>query len=579
MSACCTTAQCVDPLLVRAAEIRSLEAELAATKESAPPNWLHGPAASIEQELSRRRHLAEIERLEGLVLALKLTCPIGLPLSAESTFLPSCTIADKPLCWSQPHADASPAGVLAERRRAFGDQQFHLWVEDCVAYGGVRIWAMDTSNLAKLYKDVCDGDIQTLFHKYCYKARRKAHPCSEQEHEHELCQFLLRLLDAIYFEFDGDKNMLMIKLPDQVEPIRPQPANVLVEIQEPQDAGKSVSKNWIRQVLLVPHVAADQHSSTSVRSTPTPRRGRNPFPAYAAPQPSQTRTHRGYNVESQSRPRSASISSRSKKPLQQSNPSNLTANSALNSARGQNRRVNGRPCSARGQPGEAGPITDWTAASGECHRGQPSASQAGSAGLSATPTGLSQHPSVSPAVAPGIQLSRQHGIRGERPVSARGRPSGLRLGPASNVRSANGTTIGHIDKSAEIYTLRDEQHTLMLNKSNNSRHHSCGINDNTHGSNRPRSAWPAKTTSDPCDSNANSRQFVFEVSGNDADIDSTSRSWGDGAEPQLLSLNGLSGAKGHFPKPPPEPRKSTPPKRRVTQADAESLEEISVSDA
>jgi hypothetical protein len=276
-----------------------------------PPEWLYGPATSIEHELARRRHLAEVQRLEAA-----LADPLGLgacsqPLSYSSEKCPPSTAwsrspsrpvvlpsGGRPADVSGPFGMASPelaawppparpfaepdptkawprtievapSDIIVERKRRFGDHLFRLWVEDCSLRGGVRVHAMDVMSLCRSHIDLRDCDVQAMFNVYFshntgsmgrwIAGKAESVAC---EHDRDLCEFLCCLLDAAYFELDDDGSGLQLRVPAFVQPppVVPSEDPTLIEVDNHKDPSSPLTSRWIREKILVPRSVAVERS-------------------------------------------------------------------------------------------------------------------------------------------------------------------------------------------------------------------------------------------------------------------------------------------------------------------------------
>merc|ERR1712050_444093 len=75
---------------------------------------------------------------------------------------------------------------------------------------------------------------------------------------------------------------MALRIPNVVEPPRPPPDRVLVDVPGPQTCYSPVSKGWIRDKLLVPRIAAPKPS----KGTPLGPLQRRPYTVYdSAPVP------------------------------------------------------------------------------------------------------------------------------------------------------------------------------------------------------------------------------------------------------------------------------------------------------
>eukprot|EP00933_Yihiella_yeosuensis_P004079 TRINITY_DN10798_c0_g1_i1.p1 TRINITY_DN10798_c0_g1~~TRINITY_DN10798_c0_g1_i1.p1 ORF type:complete len:631 (-),score=114.77 TRINITY_DN10798_c0_g1_i1:31-1923(-) len=310
-------------------EVRMLEEELRVVQDGISAAWLRGPVASIEHEISRRRHIAKVQQLEQRLAEARrcLSMPLehrsygtgptitgagynssvssSRPRSAQR---PSSAVSSRvaPVCSER--EVISSADVVAERRRYFGDRMFRLWVEDCATRGGVRIHCLDTVSFAKSHVDLRDSDIQAMFDHWCdiLSRRKQAFDETFLEDRDELREFLYGLLDALYFELDETGQKISLQIPAAVEPPRPPPSRAFVNIQHPQvNPGSSaypISKEWIREKLLVPRAVVTGRAS---RRPVSARQANRPYGAYAKPTVA-FRSFTGQNVvekESSSQPR------------------------------------------------------------------------------------------------------------------------------------------------------------------------------------------------------------------------------------------------------------------------------------
>lgn len=277
------------------AEARTLEEEIATAQRGVSSSWLYGPAASIEHEVARRRHLAKVCSLEQQLAETRRSAAVASWSASSSTstsvLLPAEPLA-QPECWTpaSPAVEVSLAEVVAERRRRFGDRLFRLWVEDCAHRGGVRVHALDTLSYARVHTDLRDSDVQAMYDYWWYKSARRGsisrfrdERCGETDHGAELQQFLCCLLDAVYFEGEVH-NLLELRVPLVIEPPRPPPERILVEVPVPQDSCPSLSKRWTREKMLVHRNAATRTSSCRSADPSAACPWLRPRSAYAAPQ-------------------------------------------------------------------------------------------------------------------------------------------------------------------------------------------------------------------------------------------------------------------------------------------------------
>lgn len=347
--------QRVQAMQCHAAEMRRAEEALAELGSRVAPEWLGGPASSIEHELARRRHAAEVQRLEAALAEARAGGPRaflsrGLGLEdlqlgaasqpvhfATDARAASPTVAINPAtgsaacprgpaspelaAWPPPsrspprpdpaqawprQAEVSSSDILVERKRRFGDRLFRLWVEDCADRGGVRVHAMDVQSLCRTHVDLRDCDIQAMFNHFvgrsCDKMARWIAGEAEGgdgSHDRELREFLCCVLDAAYFELDEGGGSLQLRLPALVDPPFPAPMETektVIEVTKAPDS--PLSKQWIREKLLVPRSVAVERNAAALRSQsqcssqPSQPRGgsvrsvtsaQKAFPAYAAP--------------------------------------------------------------------------------------------------------------------------------------------------------------------------------------------------------------------------------------------------------------------------------------------------------
>jgi len=315
-----------DRFQCRVEEARRLEEEIAAAKCLASAAWLHGPGASIEHEMVRRRHIADVERLEATLAYVRLSLlnstayegvaqqamPVyfgpnvagtSVPASSSAcgSWLPPATAVWPPEPSERETVYVNPTEVLAERRRKFDDRLFRLWVEDCATSRGVRLHAMDVSSFARMHTDVRDADIQAMYDHFTQRrhGRKFAASFSDREHESELRDFLTCLLDAVYFELGeaGGCSALELRFPSEIDP-PPCPqhdarhTHVLVDLPKSnQNDSAPLSKTWIREKILVPRAATSCASSRSSRSAgrSKPSFESDFYHLYAAPQASRAR--------------------------------------------------------------------------------------------------------------------------------------------------------------------------------------------------------------------------------------------------------------------------------------------------
>lgn len=108
------------------AEVRRLEGQLSSLQQRYSPTYLHGPAASIEHEVLRRRHLSEVQRLESALVAARLRLErLGLSRLVGQQGTPvsepvHLTTPVAPIAWQAwgPPVDAVPPMRSAHTERA-----------------------------------------------------------------------------------------------------------------------------------------------------------------------------------------------------------------------------------------------------------------------------------------------------------------------------------------------------------------------------------------------------------------------------------------------------------------------------
>jgi hypothetical protein len=309
-------------------EVRRLEVALADLCGSVKPEWLSGPATCIEHELARRRHAAEVHRLQaalaqararvqhapgttGPPLVFSEVYPNSIPYATNSMAAPMSSALpprelfawppsssppqqpDPVLAWPR-HPEVQPSDIVVERKRRFGDRLFRLWVEDCESRGGVRIHALDVASLNRVHMDLRDCEIQAMFDHFSSRrcdnmarwiARQAAPQPTDMAHDRDLQEFLRHLLDAAYFELADGGHALQLRLPAFIDP---PPTGVteestLIEVSSPRgrscaacvrptrntDEAQSspVTVRWIREKLLVPRSVSIDGSTPSQSCT------------------------------------------------------------------------------------------------------------------------------------------------------------------------------------------------------------------------------------------------------------------------------------------------------------------------
>lgn len=287
------------------AEINVLEDELAAAKNGVCAAWLQGPAVSIEHEVTRRKHIAKVRRLEASLAEARLSLlqPTVEPqstvawhaMSDPPVTAASMTAGVQPMFWSEPQDEILMENVIVERKRKFGNQMFKLWVEDCAQRGGVRVHALDTVSLAKTHVDLKDTDVQAMFDHYSVKKSRLLKRSTHEqncdcEHNKELKEFLCRLLDSTYFELDESGDEVELRIPDVVEP-QPEPTRTLVDVPSTQAQGAPSTKIWIHQQLLPPRSATSRSQGTG-HTRPSSARTTKAYPMYTPAAPAAPATSR-----------------------------------------------------------------------------------------------------------------------------------------------------------------------------------------------------------------------------------------------------------------------------------------------
>lgn len=281
------------------AEVRILERELGALRSSVSASWLHGPVSSIEHEVARRKHVAKVQHLEAQLIQARhsFVKPLPQPVTTPTFSQP----ASIPTRSGPPHAREvlAPAEVVAERQRKFGDRLIRVWAEDCASRGGIRIHALDTVSFGRCHVDMLDFEVQAMFDHWCHVLTRRKPSDRPPENHNELQEFLMALLDAVFFDVDDmQPEKLQLRVPANVEPPRPLSQKVLVSVGNPQarpgSADYPISASWIREKILVPRAVV---AGRSVRRPSSARQG---YGSYAAP----TTSSRG----SGSRPQSARAS-------------------------------------------------------------------------------------------------------------------------------------------------------------------------------------------------------------------------------------------------------------------------------
>lgn len=282
-------------------------------KQRVRPEWLTGPASSIEHELARRRHVTEVRKLERVVgntshpygwcsdnsrasLRDFSATIAGYPSSA-SLLQQHPVSTQQPVCGVFPRQhDVVASDVLVERKRRFGSLLFRLWVEDCASRGGIRVHAMDVESLSHCHADLCDADVQSLFNYFASKSSSSlsrwvmGRPESCSAHDEELNEFLTCLLDAVFFEVDQSGALLQLRLPARVEPVSID-APVLTETSVPATPSSPLKASWIRQHILMPGHVCTEHAKRR-RPTSSTRAGS------VSLRPSSASNHRSYSVYS-----------------------------------------------------------------------------------------------------------------------------------------------------------------------------------------------------------------------------------------------------------------------------------------
>lgn len=279
-----------------AAEVRLLESELHAARTSPLAAWLRGPVTCIEHEVVRRRYAAKVQELQHQLV------------EAQRRFAAAAAGTPPPMppavAWGPPQVNepaevVAPSDVVVERRRQFGDRLLRLWVEDVPFRGGARVHAMDTTSFVRSVAEFSDMDIQVMFDSWWQRlARSRQAALADGD---PLREFLLCLLDASYFELDGI-GQLQLRVPAAVPPLPPVPDKELIEIlsykASSHSSAEPLTKDWIRDKLLVPRSVVSSSSSSQRRSG---------CAAYA-PKP-RSSSARGAQSSSRARPSSARPSS------------------------------------------------------------------------------------------------------------------------------------------------------------------------------------------------------------------------------------------------------------------------------
>jgi len=216
-------------------------------------SWLHGPATSVEHEIARRRHVAQVgwSKAAHTYAATPNHSTQRLPDAVGTPEAPSwhspLSSPPVPEQWTSNAPSLPSVEVLVDRKRRFGEKVFRLWVEDCQWQRGVRVHAID-ADLTRVHADIRDAEIQVMYNKFA--ARRSTEWMrAGGNHDLDLMSFLGCLLDAVYFV--AGPGGIELRIPDMVEPPGAPEEYVLVETRKPQ-GDSSVSKGWIRQKLLVP---------------------------------------------------------------------------------------------------------------------------------------------------------------------------------------------------------------------------------------------------------------------------------------------------------------------------------------
>lgn len=216
--------------------------------------WLQGPVTCIEHSAVRQPHVEKMRQLQDLRDQLA---------EAEHRLAMDALSQPRPpsLAWATPQINSSPevlapAEVVASRFRRLGDRLVRLWVEDLAQRRGVRVHALDTTSFMRSCVDLSDVDIQAMFDHWFLRLSRSR----QKSLQTPLKQFLLLLLDAAYFDLDAGGE-LRLRVPSVIPPLPPDPQQELIEVTS--KAGPELTKEWIRDQILVPKSMVEHRSTRS----------------------------------------------------------------------------------------------------------------------------------------------------------------------------------------------------------------------------------------------------------------------------------------------------------------------------